>query len=30
MKEKVEAGIFHARNTVAGVDKIPPVITKKA
>lgn len=29
MKKKVEAGIFHAKNTAAGVDKTPPLIIKK-
>lgn len=30
VKEEVEAGIFHAGNTAAGVDETPPLIIKKA
>lgn len=29
MKEEVEAGIFHAGDTAAGVDETPPLIIKK-
>lgn len=30
VKEEVEAGIFQAENTAAGVDETPPLIIKKA